>query len=121
MYIINILLSAIIIIIGIVIGTQNGNTYIDVKMLWWNFDNMSLSLVMLESLVFGMLVVLIIAAVYEIMQRSRIWKMKRKIDELQKELQRLRNLVAEDVTEAAETAEVEEETADNNEGAVKGE
>ncbi len=119
MYIVNILVSAVIIIIGIIIGTQNGNTYIDVKMLWWSFDNMSLSLVMLEALVVGMLVILIIAAVYEIMQRSRIWKMRRKIDDLQNELKRLRNLVAEDVTEAADIAEAVEE--DKNEGVEKSE
>ena len=108
MYLLNILISAIIIIVGIIIGTQNGSTIVDVNILWWNFKNLSLSLIMLESMLFGMIIIMLIAVIYEIKQRTKIWRLKKRIANLQEELNRVRDLVAENVSVEAETPEVEE-------------
>lgn len=108
MYLLNILISAIIIIVGIIIGTQNGSTIVEVNILWWNFKNLSLSLIMLESMLFGMIIIMLIAVIYEIKQRAKIWRLKKRIANLQQELNKVRDLVAENVSVETDLTEPEE-------------
>ncbi len=97
MYLVNILISAIIIILGIVVGTQNGGTIIDVKILGWTFENMSISLLMLECILVGMIVIMLIAIFYEIKQRTKIYKLQKHVQRLETELKEVRKLVADNV------------------------
>ncbi|MCK4524639.1 LapA family protein [candidate division WOR-3 bacterium] len=97
MYLVNILISAIIIILGIVVGTQNGGTIIDVKLLGWTFENISLSLLMLECILVGMIVIMLIAIFYEIKQRAKIYKLQKHIQRLESELKEVRKLIADNV------------------------
>lgn len=115
MYLINILISAIIIILGIIIGTQNGNTIVDVQVLGWSYENLSLSLVMLECILIGMVVIMLIAIVYEIRQRARYYKAQRRIKELEKELKEVRNLVADSVDNEVAAGNRDNEEAVNDE------
>ena len=109
MYLINILISAAIIILGIIVGTQNGNTIVDVKLLGWSYENLSLSLLMLECILIGMIIILLIAIFYEIRQRARYYKAQRRIQALEKELQEIRKLAADNVDTEGEEREIKDD------------
>lgn len=85
MLILNLLISSIIVIAGIIIGTQNGLTFTDVRLLWFSFNNVSLSLVIFESFIAGLVIVLLVSAVYEMKQNFEKRNLRRKIKALETE------------------------------------
>jgi len=79
MLILNLFISSLIIIAGIIIGTQNGLAFTDVNLLWFSFKDVSLSLVIFESFIAGLVIVLIISAIYELKQGILIRRLKKNI------------------------------------------
>jgi len=55
------LVSGIIIILGIIVGTQNGNTLVTFHLLKWKFEDISLTLLLIESILIGIVIAVIIA------------------------------------------------------------
>ena len=60
MGIIMVIISAIFVIFGIIIGTQNGNTLVNFAFLKWHYENVSLTLLLIESLLVGVFITIII-------------------------------------------------------------
>ena len=98
--------AAIISIIGIIIGTQNGNTFVDVSILTWTFHGVPLTLVLIETFAFGVIFTIIVAVIDEIRLKNRLWRTQGELKELKKELTALRNLPVEDVNVNKEEDEV---------------
>jgi len=89
MLILNLFISSLIIIAGIIIGTQNGLAFTDVNLLWFSFKDVSLSLVIFESFIAGLVIVLIISAIYELKQGILIRRLKKNIKMLKDENKKL--------------------------------
>jgi len=89
MLILNLFISSLIIIAGIIIGTQNGLSFTDVNLLWFSFKDVPVSLVIFESFIAGLVIVLIISAVYELKQGILIRRLKKNIKMLKDENKRL--------------------------------
>ncbi len=89
--------AAIITITGIIIGTQNGNTFVDLFILTWTFRGVPLTLVLIETFALGILFTIIVAVIDEIRLKNRLWRTQGELKELKKELTALRNLPVEDV------------------------
>lgn len=108
--------ASIFTVIGIIVGTQNGNTMVDISILVWNFRNLPLTLVLIETFAIGVIFTIIVAVIDEIRLKNRLWRKRNEIKELKKELTALRNLPVEEVETDIETKkippEVPEETKD---------
>jgi len=105
MGIIMVILSAIFIIFGIIIGTQNGNTLVSFMFLKWRYENVSLTLLLIEALLIGAFITIIIAAINEIHVRHKIWQKNREIKRLEDELKAVKSIPLEE----GETTEISEE------------
>ena len=97
MFIIYLFISAIILIIGMIIGTQNGTEFTNVYLLGWHFENIPLNLVMLESFILGIVVVMVIVIFHEIRLRYIIFNLKQQIKSLENEIVKLRQLPIDDM------------------------
>lgn len=89
--------ASIFTIAGIIVGTQNGNTLVDVSILIWNFNDIPLTLVLIETFAVGIIFTIIVAVIDEIRLKNRLWRKRNEIKELKKELTALRNLPVEEV------------------------
>ena len=87
--------AAIFTIMGMIIGTQNGNTLVDISILIWTFKDLPLTLVLIETFAIGVLFTLIVAIIDEIRIKNRLWKSHREIKELKKELAEINSAVRE--------------------------
>lgn len=101
--------AAIFTVVGIIIGTQNGNTMVNVSLLNWTFHNVSLTLVLIETFAIGIIFTIIVALIDEIRLKNRLWRSQREIKSLKEELSALRNLPIEEVSEAESIKEEEKE------------
>jgi uncharacterized integral membrane protein len=88
--------AAIFTILGMIIGTQNGNTLVDVSILMWNFKGLPLTLVLIETFALGVLFTIIVAIIDELRIKNRLWRNQKEIKELKKELAALRNIPVEE-------------------------
>lgn len=90
-----ILRLVLILIIGfllVFLSLQNYNVFTTVQVFHRQYDNISLSVVMLYAFAFGLLTIGIFAVIDEIRLRSRLHKQKKEQDALFEELKALRNL-----------------------------
>lgn len=93
------LISGIIIILGIIIGTQNGNTLVTFHLLKWRFEDISLTLLLIESLLFGIVIAIIVAGINQIKLRLQMRDLKIKNRNLEKEIKAIKNMPFEEVEE----------------------
>jgi uncharacterized integral membrane protein len=115
--------AAIFTILGMIIGTQNGGTLVDVSILIWTFKDMPLTLVLIETFAIGVFFTIIVAIIDEIRLKNRIWRSQKEINELKKELAALRNIPVEEAIidqkekekEKQEQAQKEESNDDTGE------
>ncbi len=109
------LISGIIIILGIIIGTQNGNTLVTFHLLKWNFEDISLTLLLIESLLFGIVIAVIIAGINQIKLRLQLRSLKIKNIKLEKEIKAIKNMPFEEEEEEVEEVEEAEEEKEESE------
>ena len=107
--------AAIFTITGMIIGTQNGNTLVDVSILIWTFHDLPLTLVLIETFAIGVIFTLIVAIIDEVRLKNRIWRYNNEIKELKKELSALRNIPIEEVTVEEQEEKKENEKEQDNE------
>jgi uncharacterized integral membrane protein len=108
--------AAIFTIMGMIIGTQNGNTLVDVSILIWTFKDLPLTLVLIETFAIGVIFTLLVAIIDEIRIKNRLWKSHREIKELKKELAALRNLPVEEMNLTEEIGKQEKVKEDKKKG-----
>lgn len=87
-----VLLSCFAILFLTILGIQNGNTMTDVIIFTRYFNDVPLTLVMIESFALGIIVAIIIAGINELRIRQRIWELEKKNKELTDEIKALRNV-----------------------------
>lgn len=110
------LVSGIIIILGIIIGTQNGNTLVTFNLLIWKFGDISLTLLLIESLLFGIVIAVITAGINQIKLRLQMMVLKKENKSLIMEIKAIKNMpfeeeevIEEEKYEQEEKYEKEEE------------
>ena len=86
------LLSGILLIFGIIIGTQNGNTMVDFHLLKWHFEDVPLTLLVIESILIGFIITIILAGVNTIKMKLQTIEIIKENKNLQKEIKALKNL-----------------------------
>lgn len=86
------LLSGIILIFGIVVGTQNGNTMVDFHLLKWHFEEIPLILLVIESIAIGFFITIILAGVNTIKLKLQTREIMKENKNLQREIRALKNL-----------------------------
>ncbi len=91
--------AAIFTVLGIIVGTQNGTTLVDISLLTWTFHSIPLTLVLIETFAIGIVFTIIVAVIDEVKLKNRLWKANRENRELKKELTSLRNLPVEEIIE----------------------
>ena len=84
------LLSAIV-LLSIGIGIQNIGEEVTLHLLKWEFRDLPLILVMIESLAVGMVISIVIYSVNIILLQRRIWRQNREIALLKEEVKALQN------------------------------
>lgn len=104
--------AAIFTILGMIIGTQNGNSLVDVSILIWTFKGLPLTLVLIETFALGVFFTIIVAIIDEIRLKNRIWRSQNEIKELKKELAALRNIPVEEaiIDQKEKEQQIKEET-----------
>ena len=107
------LISGIILIFGIIVGTQNGNTLVTFYLLKWKFENIPLTLLVIEAILIGSLITIILSGVNTIKMKLQMREVQKENKNLQREIKALKNLPFEE--EEEETLEEEEEEDEENE------
>lgn len=87
-----VLLSCFAILFLTILGIQNGNTMTDVVIFTRSFNDVPLTLVMIEAFALGIIVTIIIAGINELRIRQRLWELEKKNKELTEEIKALRNV-----------------------------
>lgn len=114
--------AAIFTIVGMIIGTQNGTTLVDVSILIWTFKDLPLTLVLIETFAIGVFFTIIVAIIDEVRLKNRAWRCQNEIKELKKELAALRNIpVEEAIVDQKEKELLPRETANSQESEQEGE
>jgi len=119
------LISGILLILGIIVGTQNGNTMVNFYLLVWEFENISLTLLVIESIIVGIVLTIILSGVNTIKMKFQMRDILKDNRNLQKEVKALKNLpfeegegeeieelIEEEEEEIAESKEKEEDTTE---------
>jgi uncharacterized integral membrane protein len=107
------LISGIILIFGIIIGTQNGNTLVTFYLLKWKFENIPLTLLVIESILIGILFTIILSGINTIKMKLQMREIQKENKNLQKEIKALKNLPFEE--EEEESMEEEKDKDEENE------
>lgn len=110
--------AGIILIFGIIIGAQNANTIVDFYLLKWKFEDISLTLLVIESILVGFFITIILAGVNTIKMKLQTRETIKENKNLQKEIRALKNLPfeeeeeeeSEEILMSEEDEEKEEET-----------
>ncbi|MEJ2355784.1 MAG: LapA family protein [candidate division WOR-3 bacterium] len=117
------LILGILLIFGIIIGSQNGNTMVNFYLLKWSFEDIPLTLLVIESILMGFILTIIISGVNTIKMKLQMRELSKENKNLQREIKALKNLPFEEeeskepeeiITvedDEEETEEEEEETA----------
>lgn len=109
------LISGIIIILGIIVGTQNGNTLVTFHLLKWRFEDISLTLLLIESILIGIVIAVTIAGVNQIKLRLQMRSLRITNRSLEREIKAIKNMPFGEVEEEeyfeekGEEGEIEEE------------
>ena len=117
------LLSGVLLIFGIIVGTQNGNTMVDFHLLKWHFEDIPLTLLVIESVLIGFFITIILAGVNTIKLKLQTREIIIENKNLQKEIKALKNLPFEeeegesipDLAEEQEGEEIEDEEQEEEE------
>jgi len=109
--------AAIFTVLGIIVGTQNGTTLVDVSLLTWTFQGIPLTLVLIETFAIGIIFTIIVAVIDEIKLKNRLWKTNRENRELKKELTSLRNLPLEEILDETKEDDYTDKQAEKQEDA----
>jgi uncharacterized membrane protein YciS (DUF1049 family) len=96
------LVAGIILIFGIIVGAQNGNTLVDFYLLKWKFEDVSLTLLVIESILVGFFITIILAGVNTIKMKLQTREIVKENKNLQKEIKALKNLPFEEEEEEEE-------------------
>ena len=112
------LILGILLILGIIVGSQNGNTFVNFYLLKWKFEDISVTLLVIESILIGFLLTMILSGINTIKMKLQMREIANENKNLQKEIKALKNLPfeedeGEEVEEIAavdEDEEKEEET-----------
>ncbi len=107
----------ILLIFGIIIGSQNGNTFVNFYLLKWKFEDISLTLLVIESILIGFILTMILSGVNSIKMKLQMREIVKENRNLQKEIKALKNLPFED--EEGEEAEKVEEIVEEDEDEEK--
>jgi uncharacterized membrane protein YciS (DUF1049 family) len=99
------LILGILLILGIIIGSQNGNTIVSFYLLKWKFENISLTLLVIESILIGFLLTMILSGVNTIKMKLQMREITNENKNLQKEIKALKNLPFEEDEETEEESE----------------
>ena len=105
----------ILLILGIIVGSQNGNTFVNFYLLKWKFEDVSLTLLVIESILVGFLLTMILSGVNTIKMKLQMREIANENKNLQKEVKALKNLPfeeeeSEEIAVVDEDEEKEEET-----------
>ncbi len=108
-------MSAIILIFGIIIGTQNGNTFVNFYLLKWEFENISLTLLVIQSIIIGIIITIILSGVNTIKLKLQVRDILKENKNLQREIKALKNLPFEEGEgePIEDFAKIEEENDEN--------
>jgi uncharacterized membrane protein YciS (DUF1049 family) len=107
----------ILLIFGIIIGSQNGNTFVNFYLLKWKFEDISLTLLVIESILIGFILTMILSGVNSIKMKLQMREIAKENRNLQKEIKALKNLPFEE--EEGEGMEEVEEIAEEDEDEEK--
>jgi uncharacterized membrane protein YciS (DUF1049 family) len=101
------LILGILLIFGIIIGSQNGNTLVDFYLLKWSFKDIPLTLLVIESILMGFILTIIISGVNTIKMKLQMRELSKENKNLQREIKALKNLpFEEDDEESKESEEI---------------
>lgn len=89
----------ILLIFGIIIGSQNGNTLVNFYLLKWHFEDIPLTLLVIESILIGFILTIIISGVNTIKMKLQMREITKENINLQKEIKALKNLPFEEEEE----------------------
>ncbi|MEJ2568276.1 MAG: LapA family protein [candidate division WOR-3 bacterium] len=111
------LILGILLIFGIIIGSQNGNTMVNFYLLKWSFEDIPLTLLVIESILMGFILTIIISGVNTIKMKLQMRELSKENKNLQREIKALKNLPFEDEEskEPEEIITVEEDEEDTDE------
>ena len=113
------LILGILLIFGIIIGSQNGNTLVDFYLLKWSFKDIPLTLLVIESILMGFILTIIISGVNTIKMKLQMRELSKDNKNLQREIKALKNLPFEEEDEESKEADeiitVEEDEEENEE------
>jgi len=113
------LILGILLIFGIIIGSQNGNTLVNFYLLKWSFEDIPLTLLVIESILMGFVLTVIISGVNTIKMKLQMRELSKENKNLQREIKALKNLPFEDEEskepEEIITVEEDEENTDEKE------
>jgi len=113
------LILGILLIFGIIIGSQNGNTMVDFYLLKWSFKDIPLTLLVIESILMGFVLTIIISGVNTIKMKLQMRELSKENKNLQREIKALKNLPFEEEEskepEEIITVEEDEENTDEEE------
>jgi uncharacterized membrane protein YciS (DUF1049 family) len=98
------LVLGILLILGIIVGSQNGNTFVNFYLLKWKFEDISLTLLVIESILVGFILTMILSGINTIKMKLQTREIIKENKNLQKEIKALKNLPFEE-----EEGEEEEE------------
>ena len=100
---------ALLLILLLGFSMMNLDQFVDINLLFWQFDHVPLILVVFEAFVAGMLVWFIIAFVNELKLRSQLRTLSRDRNQVNEELQALRNQPLDELDMEDLPAEAEED------------
>lgn len=89
----------ILLIFGIIIGSQNGNTLVNFYLLKWHFEDLPLTLLVIESILIGFILTIIISGVNTIKMKLQMREVTKENINLKKQIKALKNLPFEEEEE----------------------
>jgi uncharacterized integral membrane protein len=89
----------ILLVFGISIGVQNGNTIVDFYLLKWHFDDIPLTLLVIESILIGFILTIIISGFNTIKMKLQMRETIKENINLKKQIKALKNLPLEEEEE----------------------
>ena len=96
----------ILLIFGIIIGSQNGNTLVNFYLLKWHFADIPLTLLVIESILVGFILTIIISGVNTIKMKLQMREITKENINLQKQIKALKNLPFEEEEEEEKPEEI---------------
>ena len=99
MYLFVVIILVAFAICGVILGTQNSGTVVDIHLFTRELKNVPVTLLMVESFVAGIVLAFIVAIYDHVRLRARLRKKEREVETLTKEIGALRALPGEELKE----------------------